>query len=219
MDTETLERLLMDRALGALPADAEALLAAWVSDHPEKRAVAERIERTVGAARAALAEEKPVRLPPFPVEAIGRRLAERRRWAVVGEVAGLAACVLVGIGLHAAWIAGGMGNAGRAGPGGITKDAEQAITVAQSDSHENAQEAHRAGQESRRGADQESYALQDGGAGRGSDRQMVAGSGPERSGFWSARRWYERSEQRRPESGKRVIWDSPLSGPRFGDAT
>ena len=106
MDADTLERLLVDRALGGLPPDTEALLSAYLADRAEARALGERIGAAVLGAKAALADGEPARVPLFPADVFRERMAARRRWAVVGRVSGLAACVLIGIGLHAVWMSG-----------------------------------------------------------------------------------------------------------------
>ncbi len=177
MDTDTLERLMIDRALGGLPPDAEVLLSAYLADHPDARAIAERIEETVTSAKAALADDRPAWMPPFPAETIRRGFSARRRWVFIARAAGLAACVLIGVGLHLAWTSGGVGDTTGAPPSGIRERAPFVL-----------------------------------------NRQAAAAE-PQGPGFWSARRWYERTEQRRLDSGRRVIWDSPLSLPRLGDAT
>lgn len=106
IDPETLERLLTDRALGGLPPDTEALLAVYLADRADARALGERIGEAVVGAKAVLADGEPARVPPFPADVLRARVTARRRWAVVGKITGLAACVLIGVGLHAAWVGG-----------------------------------------------------------------------------------------------------------------
>jgi len=175
MDRETLERLMTDRALGGLPPDTEALLAAYLADKPAARAMSEGIEQAVAGAKAALGDPPPEQVPAFPAGAI-RRAASNRRWAFAGRMASLAACVLIGIGVHAAWMGSKPRGVERPGPAVVVNEGTETSPIGMR-------------------------------------------SGSESPGFWSARRWYEQAGQRRPESGRRMIWDSPLSTPRIGDAT
>ncbi len=176
MDTQTLERLLIDRALGQLPPDTRELLDAWLAEHPSAKALNQAVEETVTAARSALAESPPSMVPPFPAKAIGRAGRLAPGWRMAGKAASLAACVLIGVGLHAAWKAESSQDAAPPEAVRIVRNV-QPIPFAQ------------------------------------------AAAEPESPGFWSAKRLEEQARQRRPERGKRVIWDSPLSTPRLGDTT
>lgn len=103
MNAEVLERLLLDRALGALDDDVAALLDEYLRDKPGLAAEAAEIERTLERARAATRAELPAAIPPFPRAAAA---AMRRRARVVrisGWVSGLAACLLLGVGVGAWW--------------------------------------------------------------------------------------------------------------------
>jgi hypothetical protein len=53
-----------------------------------------------------LADAGPARAPAFPADLLRARQSVRRRWALTGRITGLAACVLIGIGLHAVWMGG-----------------------------------------------------------------------------------------------------------------
>lgn len=192
IEPNTLERLLTDQALGALPPDAEALLATYLAEHPEARALSSRIAQTVSVARTALADPVP-QIPPFPAGKFGggsllplgggclarllsnqdRALANRA--PLITRLAALAACVLLGVGLHAALTT--------PHPAPNQAPSQQAVALAT-----NTLPPHPPAAE------------------------------PRRPGFWSARQWYERSEQLRSEPSRRVIWDSPLTRPRIGDA-
>ncbi len=101
MDAETLERLLMDRALGGLAPDVDALLAAYL-EHDAGAAQREREFATaVQTAQEALRETAPVALPPFPAARIRGLEHARRRLVLVRNVAGIAAVLVLGIGLGA----------------------------------------------------------------------------------------------------------------------
>jgi len=186
IDPKTLEQLLTDQALGGLSPDAETLLMAYLADHPDARALSEQITQTVSGAQAVLADSQPIQLPPFPAGTMGggrlarllgtqdRALAGRA--ALVARIASLAACVLIGIGLHAAMTANT--------PSQDQGPTPPSIIVVSNDLP-----------------------------------PRPTATEPPRPGFWSARQWYERSEQNRSEPSRRVIWDSPLTRPRLGDAT
>ncbi|HOB76342.1 MAG TPA: hypothetical protein PKG54_17665 [Phycisphaerae bacterium] len=177
MDSTTLERLLMDRALGQLSPDTEALLAAWLAEHPAARTLGEEIELTVAAARNTLTAGPAIPVPSFPAAEIVRRAGRSwSMWRMAGKAASLAACVLLGIGLHALWNSEASPHAPHIEPLQLVENSAPAPLP------------------------------------------PVAAPSPE-SGFWSANRLREQVRQRRPERGTRVIWDSPLSMPRLGDAT
>ena len=97
IDPEILERLLIDRALGELSPDAEALLEDYLAREPEASEKAEEIARTVGAARCALAPSEEVdshALPPLLLYGRWRFL-----WRGGARAAALAACLLIGVGV------------------------------------------------------------------------------------------------------------------------
>jgi hypothetical protein len=66
MDQATLERLILDDALGALPPDASALLAAYAQTLPGGSDRLAAWQRVAATARAAMPTESAVPLPPFP---------------------------------------------------------------------------------------------------------------------------------------------------------
>lgn len=95
MDDTTLDRLMMDDALGALEADVSALLAAYAVDLPQveqRRAgwgdLAER-------ARQAMVTPPAQALPPFP----GAQLRAARLWHKGGIALAIAAVLVLGIGI------------------------------------------------------------------------------------------------------------------------
>ncbi|TWT44619.1 hypothetical protein RAS1_10340 [Phycisphaerae bacterium RAS1] len=103
MNAETLERLILDRALGALDADVAALLDAHLRDNPAAAAEAAAIERTMARVRAATRTNPPINVPPFP---LSQAAAVRQRARVIrisGWFTGLAACLLLGVGVGAWW--------------------------------------------------------------------------------------------------------------------
>lgn len=102
MKAEILERLLMDRALGALPADVECLLAAYLVDRPETSRPSEEIRQTVDLARLALVGARPAAhepLPPLAFAAAAPPGKRHRTLAILVRGAALAACLLIGVGL------------------------------------------------------------------------------------------------------------------------
>ena len=64
MNTETLERLLIDRASGELPPDTAALLDAYLQSTPSAAAAAAAIEETLLLAKQAVAPSSEPALPP-----------------------------------------------------------------------------------------------------------------------------------------------------------
>lgn len=121
MNAETLDRLLMDRALGGLPPDVEALLEAWLAQNPGQRERAGEFETAAATARAALRSELPTALPPLPQVRIAKLLEARRRIVWVRNVASLAAVLVLGVGLGAlltrgSWAPGGETNVSAGAP-------------------------------------------------------------------------------------------------------
>jgi hypothetical protein len=94
MNEATLERLLLDAALGGLSGDVEELLVAHVSSDPAKMREAEELKSLVGRAKEAMREDCPAE-----PDLRGMKQRWRMRQAVVwgGRVAAMAACVLVGV--------------------------------------------------------------------------------------------------------------------------
>ncbi len=110
MDAETLERLLMDRALGALGPDVEALLDEHLAQDPEGCQRAAEFAGATSAARQALGAGVPLRLPEFPALRLATLERTRRRLAWVRNTGAVAATLVVGI-----WL-GGLLTSGRPGP-------------------------------------------------------------------------------------------------------
>jgi anti-sigma factor RsiW len=99
MDIDTLDRLLMDRALGALPPDTDALLAAYLNHDVAAAARAQEYEAVAAAARRLVQTPAPPALPPFSTLRIREIEEARRRVRALRYVAGIAAAFVVGIGL------------------------------------------------------------------------------------------------------------------------
>ncbi len=99
MDTETLDRLLMDRALGALPPDVDSLLAAYLEHDVTGAGRAREFAAAATAARRLLAPAATAPLPPFPAASIRNVEEAQRRVRALRYVAGMAAVLVVGIGL------------------------------------------------------------------------------------------------------------------------
>lgn len=99
MNTETLDRLLMDRALGALPRDADALLAAYLDHDSASATRAREFNAAATAARRLFQQPASAGLPPFPALRIHELEQARQRLRILRHVAGLAAALVVGLGL------------------------------------------------------------------------------------------------------------------------
>lgn len=102
MNDETLDALLIDRALGELAPEVDALLAAYLAHEPDHAARAQRLAGTIELARVAAAADataprRPTKLPKWraPRAAVG---AFRRV-----ELIRLAACLALGV--AAGWMA------------------------------------------------------------------------------------------------------------------
>jgi anti-sigma factor RsiW len=102
MNPEMLDRLLLDRALGALSDDAAALLDAWLARDPQAARRAGEYAAAVAAGRNALGGDAAAgALPPFPAGAVRTARQTRRRLLVLRRVVGIAAALMLGIGLGA----------------------------------------------------------------------------------------------------------------------
>ena len=99
MDRETLDRLLMDEALGALPADVASLLAAYLERDPAGAARAREFAAAASAARRVFQQPLPTLLPPFPGREFRNVEQAQRRVRALRYVASMAAVLVVGIGL------------------------------------------------------------------------------------------------------------------------
>lgn len=99
MDRDVLERLATDRALGALTPEVEHLLDSYLQLDASAAETAGQIGQTVGLAREALAEQPPSSMPAFPVAGFLQIERWRRRVQRFTYVAGLAACLSLGLGI------------------------------------------------------------------------------------------------------------------------
>lgn len=99
MDKNKIETLLMEQALHELSTDAEDLLEAYLSDHPEFMETAESIRRTAELGQKAVSFPLPSDLPPFPREKMLRAI-QRSCWKRAGRWGfSVAASILIGIGI------------------------------------------------------------------------------------------------------------------------
>lgn len=93
MDKPTLDALLIDRALGALSAETEALLDAYLEKVPELAAERDQTRTAIDLAREVFHAESPVQLPEFRAPA---RLHRRRLHRYSLQAAGMAAALAIG---------------------------------------------------------------------------------------------------------------------------
>ena len=138
MDVDGLERLLMDRALGGLSPDVEALLTAYLAPNTDAAARGREFDAAASAARHVLrGAETPtllgrgqgegrLSLPAFPAAQIRSLERTRRQLLVVRNVASLAAAVIVGVGLGVAFFRG---------PATATKTIRPPVTFASTAGH------------------------------------------------------------------------------------
>jgi hypothetical protein len=108
MDSEMLEKLLMDKALGAVSPEVGALLGAYLEGDARARKEAVAIDGVVGLARKAVGGGAELKAAPaFRADEV--RTVRRRR--VIGRIgaiaAGMAACLTVGFVLGAFRTRGG----------------------------------------------------------------------------------------------------------------
>lgn len=98
MDPQALERLMIDRALGALSPDTESLLGAYLAADPAAARRDAEYRRTAELAKAALRQQSVAgAVPPLWAPRIQRQQAVRRWKGAAIRVAAMAACLAVGI--------------------------------------------------------------------------------------------------------------------------
>src|SRR5438105_1840636 len=96
MNDATLERLMMDAALGALNEDVQELLMAHLECDGKKLREVEELRELVGRARKAVSEE----CPAGPdLQAARRRFRIDRAVSWSGRVVAMAACLVIGFGV------------------------------------------------------------------------------------------------------------------------
>ena len=99
MKQEILNRLLIDRSLGALGPDVTALLEAYLEREPAELEAGVEIEESVRLAKRALARAPAVQLPPLKLSPLPQEpFAENRRRRAWWP-AELAAALVLGVGL------------------------------------------------------------------------------------------------------------------------
>ena len=96
---EILERLLADRALGALDPDVESLLEAYLAHDPDLRKLAHEFGHTVALARRAVEATRPSIPTDLPQLKLGPAPKARgvRLWLLGIRAATLAACLAIGL--------------------------------------------------------------------------------------------------------------------------
>jgi hypothetical protein len=107
MKTETLEALLIDRALGALSPEVAELLENYLIQNPDAAQKANGLESTVQLARTVAASPVMSMGALPPLGRVRKALAVQRRHAFLWEFGKLAACVLVGLAIGLASRFGG----------------------------------------------------------------------------------------------------------------
>ena len=96
MKTETLEALLIDRALGALSPEVAELLESHLTQNPEVARLADGLASTVQLARGAVGDPTAPAFFP-PMDRVRKTLCAQRRKTVAWELSKLAACLLLGL--------------------------------------------------------------------------------------------------------------------------
>jgi hypothetical protein len=96
MNDATLERLMIDAALGALNEDVQELLMAHLEDNQNKSREAEELRALVNKARESVAQECPAQAD-LPIAQPFMRTGRAMRWG--GRIVAMAACLLIGFGI------------------------------------------------------------------------------------------------------------------------
>lgn len=91
----------MDRALGAVSPEVEALLSAYLMHDAKAAERSREFRKAADLARQVLRDRSIPTLPPLPVVALRQAAQTRRRLVLLRNVASLAACLLIGVGLGA----------------------------------------------------------------------------------------------------------------------
>lgn len=98
MNIDTLDRLLLDRALGALDAESAELLDAYLAAAPSAADRAARYDAAAQRVRAALLEPATAeRVPPFPHDLLARKVRTLRLVRVSGRAVAAAAVLMLGV--------------------------------------------------------------------------------------------------------------------------
>lgn len=168
IDAETIDRLLLDRQLGTLSADAATLLEAYIESDEQATRLADEYSRTLMTARRVLCQSMPVgrrsesgreSLPPHLRRRLQKDSVLRGPFRLMRSISAAAALVVVSVGLSAMWFSSRENGVGDA--------------IAQRNT------------------------LNKTTAGTG-DAQPAYTASTENGGFWSERRLLERAAQDRP---------------------
>jgi anti-sigma factor RsiW len=95
MNDATVERLMMDAALGGLSEDVVELLMAYLERDPEKVREVQELQALIAKAREAIKEECPAQ--PDLQAMRPSQINQTMRWG--GRIAAMAACLLIGFGI------------------------------------------------------------------------------------------------------------------------
>lgn len=96
MNGETMERLLIDSALGALPPDSDQLLKAYLRHDPAAMTQAVELASVAESARDAIGSRVVDAPPPFPLLRVRSAALAQRRLRLLRGVTGLAAMLMIG---------------------------------------------------------------------------------------------------------------------------
>lgn len=115
MDNATMQRLVMDRSLGALDPVVSALLDAYLQTQPQWAQQARQLDDTVTLARSAMGKPA-ARLPLFPSQRLAQAQTQLRWRRGLTRLVAVAASVVLGIALGFAWFGRGNAPSPAAGP-------------------------------------------------------------------------------------------------------
>jgi hypothetical protein len=96
MNEQVLERMLIDRSLGALPPDVDELLEAFLEHEPGHAHDARKFDETLMLARRALPKPRALPLPPLKVRALPQTSVKKNILRQVRWPVGIAAAFAIG---------------------------------------------------------------------------------------------------------------------------
>ena len=120
LNPETLERLLIDRSLGAIAPDVSELIGVYLKHDAGAAGMARELDQTAVLARQSLSVRGSGSLPSFPAARLkqARRLA--RGWSIAGRVAMIAAGIVLGL---------AAGSLRYGSPTGLGQDGQTAVSA------------------------------------------------------------------------------------------
>jgi len=95
LDSETLERILLDRSVGELSPDVEALLFAFLADNPQMAQMAKQADQTANMAHRALRLDHADKVADLPPPAFLHKRSTRKRRRLLPALQTLAVAAVI----------------------------------------------------------------------------------------------------------------------------